>query len=69
MPPATAKKPEDYRRAIENALRSIGAASDVRDIILDNFNSACKAAHTEGYEDCAGHVLSMANSLTGYGKA
>lgn len=68
MPPAITKKPEDHRRAIENAMRSVGVASDVRDIIIDNFNCACKAAHTAGYEDCAGQVLSMANSLSGYGK-
>ena len=65
----TSKKPEDHRRAIENALRSISAEPDVRALIIDNFNCACKAARAEGYGDCAGQVLSMANSLTGYGKA
>ncbi len=67
MPPA--KKPEDNRRAIENALRSIGAASDVRELILDNFNCACKTARDEGYGDCASQVLMMAQSLPGYGQA
>lgn len=68
MPPQ-AKKPEEHRRAIVNALRACGAASDVQELILDNFSCACKAAREEGYDDCANQVLLMAQALPGYGQA
>ncbi len=67
MPPV--KKPEDHRRAIVNVLRSISAAPDAYELVLDNFDCACKAAKAEGYGNCADLVLSMATSLTAYGKA
>jgi len=68
MPPQ-AKKPEEHRRAILNALRAIGAANDVQELILDNFACACKASREEGHDECASKVLLVAQSLSGYGQA
>ncbi|MCX5876632.1 MAG: hypothetical protein NT087_10150 [Deltaproteobacteria bacterium] len=67
--PIPAKTPADHRQAIVRVLRSIAAAPDVCELILDNFDCACKASRAEGYGDCAGQVLAMANTLTGYGQA
>jgi Mg2+ and Co2+ transporter CorA len=67
--PTTVKKPEDHRRAIVNVLRSISAEPDVCELVLDNFDCACKAAKEEGYGNCADQVLTMANSLNAYGDA
>lgn len=61
-----AKKPAEHRQAIVNVLRSIAAAPDVRDLILDNFDCACKSSQSEGYKACSDQVLAMAKSL-GYG--
>lgn len=68
MPPS-AKTPAEHRQAITRVLRSIDAAPDVCELILDNFDCGCKASRAEGYGDCAGQVLNMANSLSGYGQA
>lgn len=66
---AQVKTTADHRQAIVRVLRSIGAAPDVCELILDNFDCGCKAAKTQGYGDCADKVLAMANSITGCGQA
>ena len=63
------KKTADHRRAISNALRSVSTATDVHELILDNFDRACKLAHESGHDDCARKVLAMTSSLTGHGEA
>ena len=67
--PTIAKKTEDHRRAIANVLRSIAAAPDVCELIIDNFDRACKVSRDEGYGHCAEQVLTVATSLNSYGKA
>lgn len=57
------KTPSDHRQAIVRILRSISAAPDVCDLVLDNFDCACKASSKEGYGNCAEQVLTMAKSL------
>lgn len=62
MPPP-AKTQSEHRQAIVRVLRSIGAAPDICELVLDNFDCACKAARNDGYGHCAEQVLTMANSL------
>lgn len=62
-------QPTDHRRAVANALRSIGAAADVSIIILDNYDQAVAKAREEGHNACADKVLAMANNLKRYGQA
>jgi hypothetical protein len=61
MPPA--KTPTDHRQALVRVLRSIAAAPDVCELILDNFDCACKASVAAGYGNCAEQVLTMAKAL------
>lgn len=66
MPPP--KTQADHRQVITRVLRSIDAPGDVCNLILDNFDCACKVAMVDGYQNCTTHVLNMANSLKPHGQ-
>lgn len=58
----SSEKP-NYRRAIENALRSLAIEQYAAQLILDNFDQAVAAAKQDGHKTCAAMVLSRLNQI------